>query len=225
MPTPRTTAGFKASSVDKRDRIRRARFDAGGEVLGVERDSQLGALVRGIELLRRVADVLGDGRETQRVAAHLQAHRRGILRQDLDATDRLEQRLAFDRECVGMARRDQLPVVGELAFDQPCRQPSVADFECRVAITEAHREFFAASDQSLQLVERPTRHEHLLVCSEHLMIGEVADREAIRVGGDHSQPVVLGGQQHTGEDRPCLVGARGAHHLAQRLAERRPPAT
>ena len=63
----------------------------------------------------------------------------------------------LDRQLVRVARRDQLAVVGELALDQPGRQPRAADFERRVAIAESHRELFAAADQSLQLVERSRR--------------------------------------------------------------------
>ncbi len=92
---------------------------------------------------------------------------RGIPGEDLDAADGLEQRLALDGQRVGMAGRDELAVVGELAFDQPRRQPRVADLERRVALAEAQRELVAAADQPLQLVERTTGHEHLLVGAEH----------------------------------------------------------
>ena len=53
------------------------------------------------------------------------------------------------------------------------------------------------------------------------MSGQVAHGQAVRVGGHEAQAVVLRGEQHAGEDRPVVVGARGAHHLAQGVAERR----
>ena len=120
-----------------------------------------------------------------------------------------------------MTGRDQLAIVRELAFDQPCRQPCLADLEGGIAITQAHGQFFAATDQPLQLVEGTPWYEHLLVGTEHLVVGEVTDREAIRVGRHHAQAPVLGGQQHTGQDRPSLVGAGGPDDLTQGLAHRR----
>ena len=55
--------------------------------------------------------------------------------------------------------------------------------------------------------------------AQHRRPGQVAHGEPVRVGGHQAQPVVLGGQQHAGEDRAGVVGARRRHHLAQRLGE------
>ena len=119
-----------------------------------------------------------------------------------------------------MARRDQLAVVGELALDQPGGEARAAHLERRIALAETQREIAAGADQTLQLDERPAGHDHLLPAAEHLRVGQIAHRQAVRVGGHHAQPVVLRGEQHAGEDRPVVVGARRADHLAQGLAER-----
>jgi len=86
-------------------------------------------------------------------------------------------------------------------------------------MTSAAARSFAATDQPLQLVERSPRHEHLLIGTEHLVIGKVADREPVRVSGHHAQATVLSRQQHSGEDRPGFVGTGGANNLAQGLAD------
>ncbi len=65
-----------------------------------------------------LADVLGDGHQLEAVVRHGQPHRGGLAGQELHAPDRLEQRLAADREAVGLGLRDE-PLVGrELALDQ-----------------------------------------------------------------------------------------------------------
>ena len=61
--------GLEAVDRRQRDLLRVERFDAGGEVVGVERDGELRADGRRVELLGRVADVLRDGSELQSVGS------------------------------------------------------------------------------------------------------------------------------------------------------------
>ena len=68
-----------------------------------------------------------------------------------------------------------------------------------------------AAEHPLQLLERRGRHEHALALGQERRAGQVADRQAVRVGGDQAQALGLGGHEHAGEDRAGLVGAgRGA---------------
>ena len=89
------------------------------------------------------------------MAVELDARRRpsaaapalSLCGQELHPADRLEQRLAADREPVRVARRDELAVVRELALDQAGRQPRVADLERRLALAEAQRDLARATEE------------------------------------------------------------------------------
>lgn len=61
--------------------------------------------------------------------------------------------------------------------------------------------------------------DDLLVGGQHLLTDQIAHGQPVRVGGHHAQAIAFGGHHHAGEDRPCLVGAGGAHRLAQRGPE------
>ncbi len=88
-----------------------------------------------------------------------------------------------------------------------------------VAGAEADLQLVPAGQHPLELVEGPARHQHLLPAGQHLVLGQVADRQPVRVGGDHAHAVVLGGDQHAGEHRAGIVRAGRPHHLAQRLGD------
>ena len=118
-----------------------------------------------------------------------------------------------------MRRREQVAVVGVLALDQPGGQPRAPRLEHGIACTEADLQLVGAAEHPLQLVQRPARHEHLLALPQHLAVGQVADREPVGVGGDHAHAVGLGREQHAGQHRPGVVGAGGAHHLAEGVGD------
>ena len=132
------------------------------------------------------------------------------------------RRFALDGQRVGVDWRDQLAVVGELALDEPGGEPG----RCRPR-TSRHARRGAASPRRRRRAAAAARSARdpgtstFWSAPSTLHAGQVADRQPVRVGGHQPQPVVLGGQQHPGEDRAGLVGARGANHLAQRIAERR----
>src|SRR5581483_7250547 len=67
------------------DLVARCHVDAVEEVLGVERHGELGALVLRVELLVRLAHVLGDRHQLEPVSAHHHAHRRRFTRHEFDA--------------------------------------------------------------------------------------------------------------------------------------------
>ena len=68
MSTARMSAGLRASIGLQGDLVARGDVDAGDQVLGIERDRELVAVVGRVELLARLTDVLGDGDELQRVS-------------------------------------------------------------------------------------------------------------------------------------------------------------
>ena len=83
---------------------------------------------------------------------------------------------------------------------------------------------FDVADHTGQLAERTTGNDHLLPTDEHRRLGQVTYGEAVRVGGDHAQSVVLGGEQHAGQHGAGVVGRGGAHDLAECIGHRRWPA-
>ena len=167
-----------------------------------------------------LADVLGDRQQLEPVGRQHEPDRRGVPGQQPHPAHGVEQRLAPDDEAVRVRRRDQAPVVRELALDQPGGDPGRADLEGGVALAEAQRDGVGAAEQALDLAQRPRRHEHARPAAEGARLpGQVAHGEAVGVGGDEAQPALLGGQQHAGDDRPVVVGRRRRRDLAQRQGE------
>ena len=114
-------------------------LDALEEVLGVERDGEVGALELGVEALVGLADVLGDRHELEAVVGHGQPHRGGLAGEQLHAADRFEEHLAADGEAVGLGLRDE-PLVGrELALDQHGGETGAADLEAGLPLPQADR--------------------------------------------------------------------------------------
>ena len=107
MPTPRSTAGLRASRVSSTTSSPGGHLEAVEQVLGVERHGQLAALVAGVEGLVGLADVLGHGQQLEPVGAHHQPDRRRLPGQQPHPPHGVEQQLAAHRQAVGVVRGDQ----------------------------------------------------------------------------------------------------------------------
>ena len=158
---------------------------------------------------------MGDGGESHGVATKCETNRSGVLREDLDAADRFDHGCFADGEQVRVARRQQIAVVRELALDQAGAEPGATRFERSSAIAEADLQLFDIAEETLQFVEGPAGDQHLLTSGEHTGVGKVTDGEAVRVGGDHAQAVVVRGQEYSGEHRSGVVGRCRPNDLPQ----------
>ena len=88
-----------------------------------------------------------------------------------------------------------------------------------VPLAEVHLDVTVA-EQPLELTQPLRADEHLLALREERDPGEVAHREAVRVGRD--EPHALAGRrdEHSREDRARVVARRGRHDLPEPLRQR-----
>ncbi len=86
-------------------------------------------------------------------------------------------------------------------------------------LAQLERDFGGRAQQPLQLAERLGRHQHLLALAQHARTRQVAHRQPVGVRRHQPQPALLGGHQHTRQHRPCVIGARRSHDLAQCFGE------
>ena len=187
-------------------------LDAVDEVLGVERHGQLGALVLGVDAPRWPGRRPGSPTVSSSPSARM-ARRTGVVASRASSFTRRtasSSALAADDEPVGVARRDQLAVVRELALDQAGREPDGADLERGVALAQAQRDSPRRRQQPLQLGQRPRRHQHLLALAQDARARQVAHGQPVGVGGHEPQPALLGREQHAGEDRAGVVARLAA---------------
>src|SRR5262245_19814533 len=101
------------------DRLARGGRQAVREVRRVERRRDLLALVPGLDRLDRLAQIRRGGRELDAERVELQAHGRGVPREQAHAPNGVDQLLARDREPALVLLGQELAVVRELALDQP----------------------------------------------------------------------------------------------------------
>ena len=200
----------------QRDLVALDRVEPRGQVVGVEGDRHLGALVAGVDLLVGAAHLVGDRRELQRRPTQAEPHGR-VLGEDLHTPQRLEQGLTPDREHVRVRRGQQVLHVRIVAFDQPRGEPRGSGREHRLARTEPHAQLGirALGQHALQFGERPAGYEHVLTGRQQRRLGQVAHGQSVRVGGDHLHAALVGRDLHAREHRPGIVGRCRAHHLAQ----------
>ena len=219
----RITAGLSASRVSMITSSPGVASTPFEEVLGVERHRQLGALVLGVELLVGLADVLGDRRELEPVGAPGGAAPASPRGPSASPGGRASS--SGSRPTVswfGIARRDQPPVRRELALDQPGDQPhgAVADLEGGLPLAEVENQRTLARSSSRASSARARDGTSTVWPSASTDVpGKITQGQPVRVGGHQPQTALLGGQQHTGEDRPGVVGAGRRHHLLERRRE------
>ena len=118
-----------------------------------------------------------------------------------------------------MGRREQAAVLRELAFDEAGRQPHRSDLERGFTLAQSQRDLLGPTEQALELAQRPRGDEHALIAAQDTCAGQITDRQAVGVGGDEAESLVLGGHEDPGEDRSSVVRAGGRHDLVQRLSE------
>ena len=119
-----------------------------------------------------------------------------------------------------MVARDEVPVVGELAFDQPGGEPAATGLERRLALPQPEVDRVRRGQQPGQLGQCTRRQQHALALGQHRRTDQVADGQPVRIGGHQAQPTGLGSDQDAGQNRPRVVRRGGRDHLSQRLGQR-----
>ena len=110
-------------------------------------------------------------------------------------------------------------VVGEVALDQHGGQAHVAGLEAGVALAQPQGELAHADSTLVRSLSARDGTSTDWPSARTVLARQVAHRQPVGVGGHQAQPALLGGHQHAGEDGAGVVGRRGRHHLAQRVAE------
>ena len=162
---------------------------SGFEELGVEADLQVVARVLDGHGLVGFAHILGFRGHREGVVGEAQPEGSVLLGQEADAADGLEQLVVVDRHLVVERLRDQLPVVGELAVDEPGDQRDAADLEEHLVLGRqdgdgARRP--AAARYARQLEQSARGDDRLESARAPKTHGSLLHAEAVAVGGDHA---------------------------------------
>ncbi len=74
-----------------------------------------------------------------------------------------------------------------------------------------------ATEQSLDLIERPRWHQHLLTRSHQGTLRQVTDREPVGVGRRELHSIIVSRDKHAGEHDSTLIRTGGPNDLTERV--------
>src|SRR6266511_631205 len=194
------------------------------EVHGVEGDREALALVLCVDGGRTPADVLEAAIDLEPLTLEGQPHRVVVLPVRGDLLERVQEGLPVDGDHALVAGRDEAAELGNLALDQPRREPPPTAGEGHLVGLDADLDGWLAGQRPGGLRERS--------CGDQRGHGgvlpapvELADGEPVGVGRREGQVLGPSLEQHGGQHRPGLVVGGGAPDLGgcagQRLAGER----
>src|SRR5262245_6005946 len=120
------------------DRLPRCGGQAVGEIRRVERRGDVLAFVARLDRLDRLPEIGRGGRQLDAQGVELEPHARRVAREQAHAPNRIDQLLPRHRQPALVLLGQELPVVRELALDQPGGEHQGADLERDLALVEEH---------------------------------------------------------------------------------------
>ena len=125
-PSPRTTPGFRPSRTSSRTASPTAAVSPSARYCGLNATVRSSPSYRASTVSTACPRSGRARRELHAERVELEPHRRGVAGEQPDAAHRVQQLLARDRQAALVGLGQELPVVRELALDQPRRERQAA---------------------------------------------------------------------------------------------------
>ena len=196
------------------------RAQRGLKELGVERDLHRWALIDDVHRLLSFTDIRRVGCHFDAVFAEDELHRICLVRREQrNAANGFEQRLARDHHAFVAVAWNHLAVVGVVAVDELAAKQSVADRKRDLVVIELQDQVTVVAEQALQLLNRFRGDDNIrFVRCGKFQVG-IDHCETASVGRHQRHLAVAERSENTVEHIAGLIGRDGIGSFFQTIAQ------